>query len=139
MMALGAVSPEVDGRMSGVVEALLALDQQISNDITLLGRQGASIDVLQDQNAAFATSISLLQADRITAEDDLAAEAWFVRAAGVQASGEALLTSIVGKRSRAVEMQRFMGLGWGLGTAVVAAGLAWWVWRKRGGKRRRRR
>ncbi len=141
MMAIGAVSPDVQGRMEAALEGLRVLEEQMINDIILLGRQGASEGVLAKLQAArnaFGAELVTLEAAMITA-DDASADAWFAGAQHLEASGLALLKSLGQKRSRAVEMQRFMGLGWGLGTAVVAAGLGWWVWRRRGGKRRRRR
>ncbi len=141
MMALGVVSPEVDGQMVGLLENLYALNEQISNDIVLLGRQGASaavIDGLQQRNADFEAAVLVLQADRMVLEDDASATAWLDRAARVGRTGADLVDATVKARGAAVERQRFMGLGWGLGSAVVVAGLGWWVWRNRGKRRRRR-
>ncbi len=140
MMAIGAVSPEVDGQMVGLLENLYALNEQISNDIVLLGRQGASgavIDSLQQRNADFEAAVLVLQADRMVLEDDALTGAWLDRAASVGRTGAALVEATVKARGSAVERQRFMGLGWGLGAAAVVAGLGWFVWRQR--KRRRRR
>jgi hypothetical protein len=141
MMALGAVSPEVDGQMVGLLQNLYALNEQISNDIVLLGRQGASaavIDSLQTRNGAFESAILLLQTDRVVIEDDASAGAWLDRAAQVGRTGADLVDATVKARGSAVERQRFMGLGWGLGSAVIVGGLGWLVWRQRGKRRRRR-
>lgn len=134
---LGAMGPEAQNAVEAHLATLNALEEQVVNDLVLVGRQGANVGDITTSLDLASEQIRVLDAETLTLQDDDVAD-WHTRADRVEAALRSMLDKLGAKREGLQERQRFMGLWWGLGVSAGVATLAWYVWRKRRRPRRRR-
>jgi hypothetical protein len=134
---LGKLGPQTEGALQGQVGVMRALQEQALDDIILVGRQGADVTVLQQQHDLLANNIISLETE-IQSMNEGEVDRWNAQAAEVEAGYRAQLNELAKLRQSTATGLALRGTWWGLGTAAVVAGLAYWIWfaKRRKGRRR---
>lgn len=130
VVLLGKLGPGAQTQADGHLAVIDALHEQALEDVITLSQHGEQVGDLKAQYDALWEQAHSLRAE-LADLNESAAPDWHARADQVQQASMALLSDTARRRKGAPERKMLLGLGWGTGSAVVVAAVAYFVWRHR--------
>ena len=125
---LGALPPSIQNELQDRISQLEALQQQVTSDVILTGRQGADISDHQVRLTALTNDISVLKAQIYTIDQGVVPK-WRSSAQEIYNRAMQQLKDLADLRQKTETRGAYSGLVWGLGAAAVVAGLGYGIWR----------
>ena len=130
VVLLGKLGPGEQTKAEEHLAVIDALHEQALEDTITLSQHGEDVGDLKAQYDALWESAHSLRAQLADLNESAAPE-WHAQASQVEELSKQLLVRTAQRRKRAPERKMLLGLGWGTGSAIVVAAVAYFVWRHR--------
>jgi hypothetical protein len=130
VVLLGRLGPGEQAKAESHLAVIDALHEQALEDVITLSQHGENVGDLKSQYDALWERAHSLRAE-LADLNESATPDWHTRADQIQQASQELLFRTAARRKQAPERKMLLGLSWGVGSAIVVAATAYYVWRRR--------